>query len=301
MVSNGGIGIFDISGNTGTFRSKLTSIYSGDNPVFADATHFYAYDSETSGAEFYRYSIDASGATLIDGTTLNGMGGFSGKFALDGGLVFGAGGGIANPNTTPPSQVAMLPLGNGPYSTGLSGGGVVPYQSESKAFVIGVNIAGTAANYLERFDTQQFTLDQQIQLPGGSITSINGTRWGQDGLAYVLPTTTGTSQTNQIFLIRGPFVLPAEAVANSAPSLTSVDQPTIAAGSSNVYLTVTGTHFLPGAVVLWNNSPRTTSFVDATHLQVAIPASDLTSAATVTLTSQNPGSTSSNSLSIAVQ
>jgi hypothetical protein len=301
MVSNGGIGIFDISGNTGTFRGKLTQIYAGNNPVFADATHFYAYDGQTTGAEFYRYSIDASGATLIDGTTLNGMGGFSGKFALDGGLVFGAGGGIANPNTTPPSQVAMLPLGNGLYSSGLSGGGIVPYQSESKAFVIGVNTAGTAANYLERFDTQQFTLDQQIQLPGGSISSISGTRWGQDGLAYLLPTTNGTSQTNQIFLLRGPFVLPAEAVTNSAPSLTSADQTTITAGSSNLYLTVTGAGFLPGAVVLWNGSPRTTSFVDAAHLQVAIPASDLASSATITLTSQNPGSTSSNSLSITIQ
>jgi trimeric autotransporter adhesin len=302
ISSNGGIGIFDITGSTGTFRNKLTQIYAGNNPVFADATHFYAYDANTSGAEFYRYSIDASGATLIDGTTLNGMGGFGGRFALDGGLVFGSGGGIVNPNTTPPSQVATLPLGSGPYNLGLSGGGVVPYQSESKAFVIGVNTAGTAANYLERFDTHLFTLEQQIQLPGGSITSISGTRWGQDGLAYLLPTSTnGISSTNQIFLLRGPFILPAEAVTNSAPSLTSADQTTITAGSSNLYLTVTGTGFLPGAVVLWNGSPRTTSFIDATHLQVAIPASDLTSAATITLTSQNPGSTSSNSLFITVQ
>ena len=102
-------------------------------------------------------------------------------------------------------------------------------------------------------------------------------------------------------MLRGPFVLPAEAVANSAPSLTSADQTTIAAGSGNLYLTVTGTGFLPGAVVLWNGSPRTTSFVDAAHLQVAIPASDLASSATITLTGQNPGSTSSNSLSITVQ
>ena len=300
-IPNGGIGIFDITGSTGAFRNKLSQIYSGNYPAFADATHFYAYDGNTSGAEFYRYSIDASGATLIDGTTLNGMGGFGGRFALDGGLVFGSGGGIANPNTTPPSQVATLPLGNGPYNFGLSGGGVVPYQAESKAFVIGVNTTGTAINYLQRFDTQQFTLEQQIQLPGGSITSISGTRWGQDGLAYVLPAPTGTTQTNQIFLLRGPFVLPAEAAANSAPTLTSVDQTTIAAGSGNQYLTVTGTGFIPGAVVLWNNSPRTTTFIDATHLQVAIPASDVTSAATITLTSQNPGSTGSNSLSITVQ
>jgi uncharacterized repeat protein (TIGR01451 family) len=108
-----GIGIYDISGNTGSFRSKLSSAYSGDNPVFSDATHFYAYDAYTTGAEFYRYRIDATGVTQIDGTTLNGFGGFGGKFAIDGGFVFGSAGGIINPNTTPPSQVAVLPLGNG--------------------------------------------------------------------------------------------------------------------------------------------------------------------------------------------
>jgi hypothetical protein len=295
-----GIGIFDISGSTGTFRTNLTQIYAGDNPVFADATHFYAYDDETTGSEFYRYSISASGVTLIDGTTLNGMGGFGGKVAVDGGLVFGSGGGIANPSTTPPSQVAVLPLGTGLSSTNLVGGGVVPYQAESKAFVIAVNDAGTAADYLERFDTQHYTLEQQIQLPGNSISGVTGTRWGQDGLAYLLPSTTG-SQTPQIFLLRGPFVVPAEAVTNAAPTLTSASQSTITAGSSNLYLTITGSGFLPGAVVLWNGSPRTTTFVDAAHVQVAIPASDLSSSQTITVSSQNPGSVSSNSLSIIVQ
>jgi trimeric autotransporter adhesin len=295
-----GIGILDISGSTGTFRSKLTQIYAGDNPVFADSTHFYAYDAETTGAEFYGYSIDATGATLVDGTTLNGFGGFGGKLAIDSGLVFGSAGGIINPTTTPPSQVAVLPLGNGPSSTNLVGGGVIPYQAESKAFVIGVNDAGTAAYFLERFDTQHFTLEQKIQLPGNSVSALSGTRFGQDGLAYLVPNT-ATSQTPQIFLIRGPFVLPAEATTNATPTLASASQSTIAAGNGNLYLTVTGTGFLPGAVVLWNGSPRTTIFVDSAHLQVAIPASDVANAQTITLDSQNPGSGSSNSISITIQ
>lgn len=295
-----GIGIYDISGSTGTFRSKLTPAYSGDNPVFTDATHFYAYDSYTTGAEFYRYSINSTGVTLIDGTTLDGFGGFGGKLAVDGGLVFGSAGGIINPSTTPPSQVAILPLGNGTSSTSLVGGGVVPYQAESKAFIIGVNDAGTAAYYLERFDTQHFTQEQQIQLPGNSVSALPGIRFGQDGLAYVIPNTT-TSQTPQVFLISGPFVLPAEATSNPAPALSSTSQSTIAVGTGNLYLTVSGTGFLPGAVVLWNGSPRTTTFVDNTHLSVAIAAADLATAQTVTLTSQNPGSGASNSLTVAVQ
>jgi trimeric autotransporter adhesin len=296
IPSNGGIGIFDIAGSTGTFRGNLTQIYAGSAPTFVDATHYYAYSSST----LERYSINAGGSTLIDSTNLNGFGGFGRNFAVDGGLVFGAAGGIANPNTTPPSQVAVLPLGNGPYSS-LIGGGVVPYQSESKAFVIGVNDAGTEFSYLERFDTQHFALEQQLLLPASNtISSLVGTRFGQDGLAYILPTTTN-SQTAQIFMLRGPFVLPAENASNSAPTVIAADQTTIAVGSGNLYLDVTGTGFLPGAVVLWNGSPRTTSFVDAAHLQVAIPASDLASSATITLTGQNPGSTSSNSLSITVQ
>ncbi len=295
-----GIGIYDISGSTGAFRSKLSQAYNGDNPVFTDATHFYAYDANTTGAEFYRYSVGPTGVTLIDGTTLNGFGGFGGKLAVDGGLVFGSSGGIVNPSTTPPSQVAVLPLGSGSSSTSLYGGGVIPYQAESKAFVIGVNAAGTAAYYLERFDTQHFTQEQQIQLPGNSVSSLPGIRFGQDGLAYVVPNTT-TSKTPQIFLMRGPFVVPAEAATNPAPTLSSTGQATIAVGSGNLYLTVTGTGFLPGAVVLWNGSPRTTSFIDNAHLQVAIAAADLASAQTITLASQNPGSGSSNNLTVAIQ
>jgi hypothetical protein len=112
------------------------------------------------------------------------------------------------------------------------------YQAESKAFVIGVNTAGTAAYCLERFDTQHFTQEQP------------GIRFGRDGLAYVVPST-ATSNKPQIFLLRGPFVVPAEATTNPAPTLSSTGQATIAVASSNLYLTVTGTGFLPGAVVLW--------------------------------------------------
>src|SRR6185437_2283557 len=223
--------------------------------------------------------------------------GFGGKLTIDGGLVFGSSGGIINPSTTPPSQVAVLPIVNGsiyPYNVY---GGVVPYQVESKAFTIASSNSGyPAAYYLERFDTQHFTLEQQIQLPGNPGSALAGLRFGQDGLAYVVPNASN-SQIPQIFLLRGPFVLPAEAVANSAPTLSSV-QSTISAGTGNLYLTVSGTGFLPGAVALWNGSPRTTTFVDNTHLQVAIPAADLASAQTVTLKSQNPGSGNSNGLTI---
>jgi hypothetical protein len=231
------------------------------------------------------------------------MGGFGGVLAVDGGLVYGSGGGIINPSTTPPSQVATLPLGSGPYNVGLYGGGVVPYAAESKSFNIGINTAGTALTFLYRFDTQHFTMEDQIQFPTSNISSVSGTRWAQDGLAYIIPETSSSTNTqpSQIFLIRGPFVLPAEAISHAAPALSSTDQSTIAAGSGNLTIAVTGSGFLPGATVLWNNSPRTTTYVDHSHVTVALSAADVHSAATAFLSCQNPGSGTSNVINVSVQ
>jgi hypothetical protein len=300
-----GIRILDISGNTGHLRSSYGVESFGDNPVFADATHMYAYNHAVGGAAvFDRYTIDANGAELIDSTALDGMGSQEGPIALDGGLIYGAAGGIVDPRTTPPSQIAVLPLEPFFPETVY---GAVPYAVESKAFEVASNVGGTLA-YLERFDTQHFTLEQQIPLPvllKGRITNnISGMRWGQDGLAYIVPTN-GSDPLNAgppgIFLMRGPFVLPAELVANQPPTVAGTDHSTMSAGSGNLYVTVTGTNFLPGATVLWNGSARTTTYVDSGHLTVAIPAGDVQAAATVSLSSQNPGSGVSNSITVNVQ
>ncbi len=296
-----GIGILDISGSTGTFRKKVGFGYSGDNPVFVDATHFFAYDAYTTGAEFFRYSVDSNGAEQIDNTSLNGLGGFGGRFAVDGGLVYGVGGGIVNPNTTPPSQVAVLPFGSVDQPARPTGSAVVPYAAEGKSFYMLENLAGTAETYLARYDTEHFVLEQQLQLPNVSIGSAaNGTRWGADGLAFVLPGS-GTANASQVLLLRGPFVLPSEAVNNPAPALSGTDHDTIASGSGNTYITVTGSGFLPGAVVLWNGAQRETTFLDSAHLRAAVAAADLANAAAVTLSGRNPGSGNSNSLTIRVQ
>ena len=59
--------------------------------------------------------------------------------------------------------------------------------------------------------------------------------------------------------------------------------------------------FLPGATIFWNSSARTTNYVDNAHLTVAIPASDVLAPGTGTLSSQNPGSGTSNTINLTVQ
>jgi hypothetical protein len=53
-------------------------------------------------------------------------------------------------------------------------------------------------------------------------------------------------------------------------------------------------------VVRWNGAERTTTFVDSTHLTVAIPESDLSQHGSATLDANNPGSGNSNSISFLI-
>ena len=258
----GNFGIFDVSGSTGSFRPNLSGIYNGVNPVFADASHVYAYDSQTSGAEFYRYSVDANGLTGIDGTTLKGMGGFSGTFQVADGLVYGGGGGIANPMTTPPSQVATLATVDF-YQAGIttSGVGAAPDPSLQKEFLMSVNTAGVWAYGLARYDLTTYLPEALLNMPA-SLSSVESAwtmlRWGQDGLAFLSSAEDyATGQTTAVvMLMRGPFVAPQLLQSSSAASLTSSTS-TLTHGSGNTMLTLAGANFLPGVAVTWNGSYRT--------------------------------------------
>lgn len=296
-------GILDITGKTGKFRTN----FAGDNfPQFPDATHLYTYDNLSTGAEFYRYAVSANGLTLIDGTTLNGMGGFNGLFQLANGLVYGAGGGIVNPATTPPSQIATLPLLSSVNSAidGF-GVGVAADPSLQKEFMILENLADTSGYGLARYDLTTYLPEALVNLPAStSFGGAAGTmfRFGQDGLALL--SSVYDSSTNQsapqIMLLRGPFVTPQLLATGSAASLTSSSAGSITHGSGNTLLTLTGSNFEPGVAVTWNGSYRTTTIVSATQVSVAIPASDLSSAGTATLIATNPGASGSNALTVTI-
>ena len=299
-------GIFDVNGKTGSFRPGISGIYAGNNPVFASPAELYAYDSQTSGAEFYRYGVTASGLSLIDGTTLNGLGGFNGGVQSAGGLIYGDSGGIINPGTTPPTQVQTLfPIDF--YGSGNVGGGVaaLPDPSLQKDFLMLVNTAGTWAYGLVRYDLKTYLPEAELTMPA-SASGVNSTwtmqRFGQDGLALLSNDSFGVSPAvSQLLLIRGPFVTPQELSTNAAAVLTSSSLSTVTHGSGNTVLTLTGSNFLPGVAITWNGSYRTTTIVDSNHVTIAIPASDLANAGTASLIATNPGAPASNTLHIAIQ
>ena len=86
------------------------------------------------------------------------------------------------------------------------------------------------------------------------------------------------------------FLFVASAFANN-PIPTVVGPPVpqaVVPGSGEFTLTVYGANFVSGAVVNWNRSPRSTSFISARELKAQILASDVAAATAGYITVTNP-------------
>ena len=221
---------------------------------------------------------------------------------LDGKKVFTVTGGVADWTTNPATQLGVFGRANnsmwGYNGNVLPDGSAWPHLLRTQLLHFHC--------YPSSYDTVQ-AFDNSTYMPAGSVfidfASTEGAnssytltdliRWGQDGIAIL---TSG----GHIYLLRGPVVAPELLNHNSAATLTSSSASTIAKGSGNTLLTLTGSNFVPGVAATWNGSYRTTTIVDATHLTVAIPASDLAATGSGKIVATNPGAGASNALTIAV-
>ena len=77
-------------------------------------------------------------------------------------------------------------------------------------------------------------------------------------------------------------------VYNPQPVVTSLSPTRRRTGTPSFTLTVTGTQFIPGAVVIWNGQARPTTFTSPTELNVVVPANALLGADTVAVAVRNP-------------
>ncbi len=96
----------------------------------------------------------------------------------------------------------------------------------------------------------------------------------------------------------GVFLLLALLLAGSAfgqtPTITSVSPMTAPAGSSSLSITVLGSNFSVGAVVLWNGYSIPTTVFGNSQLSATVPANLLATAGRVSVTVMNPGGLQSN-------
>jgi len=84
------------------------------------------------------------------------------------------------------------------------------------------------------------------------------------------------------------------------PPITSLSPDSAAAGDPGFLLSVIGSEFIDGAIVRWDGSPRTTTFVSSTELDAEISAADLAAGKTVHVTVRNPDGGISNSLAFTI-
>ncbi|WP_260735485.1 IPT/TIG domain-containing protein [Tunturiibacter lichenicola] len=288
---------------TGALRGSATGTYTGSSLQFLNANVLFAYDLDTSGGLFYSYVVSSAGLSGSYNTqyTLNN---FS-AFKIRNGRAYANLGGVADPTVNPvaPLGVFQTVAPTSQFGSDFGYGQLTePDPSLGCSFFASLTASqtGIVGAALEAFDQASYTASGQVtllaltaDLSDGVPSPIDFVRWGQDGLALL-------TSTGQVVLLRGPFVVPQLLQTNTAAVLTSSSSTALSRGSGNTILTLTGSNFLPGVAALWNGSYRTTTIVDATHITVAIPASDLTNAGSATITAANPGANASNIISLSI-
>jgi uncharacterized repeat protein (TIGR01451 family) len=293
---------FDPTNQTAAIRGQATGPYTGSCNQFLDATNMVDFNID-SFPTLNHYTIGSAGFTYYDysqftESTLDQFG----CFKLSGGIAYSVGGGVANPSPTPAVQLGVFQLASS--ASYLGEGDIAPDTSLQQTYFVVNSTASEhysqTANGVQSFDNNTYLPSEFTPLCFAATEGDNGTytvsdliRWGQDGLAVL-------TSTGHIYLLRGAAVVPGELTANTAATLASSSSATISHGSGNTLLTLTGANFLPGVAVNWNGSYRTTTIVDATHVTVAIPASDLAATGSATLTAVNPGATASSGLTITI-
>ena len=188
---------------------------------------------------------------------------------------------VQNPGPVSSNSVNFTVNNPAPTTTSLSPTSVI---AGSGAFTLTVNgtnfVGGAVVNFNGNARTTTFVSGTQLT---AAITAADVARSGMFNVTVTTPAPGGGTSNAQTLTVVGPTI------TGLSPSSATV-------GGAAFTLMVNGTNFANGSTVQWNNSARTTTFVSATQVTAAIPASDLTVATggTVAVTVVNPGGAASN-------
>ncbi|MCU1331151.1 MAG: hypothetical protein JWM08_143 [Candidatus Angelobacter sp.] len=279
-ANEGGINVFDDATSRPTsfasFGSNLGSLQWSP-----DATQLFA-----GGADLLTLAVSPSGVT--QNKSFPGVFGSGRRIHFDSATaaIYSDGGRIADPVTgsllgtfTPPGQRFN-------FSSPL----MVPDSVLNAAF----SLNGATLNV---FNLRQFTTAGSITVPFLSGNPQRLIRWGANGLAW-------NTDAGQLVLLAGPLVralpnnpptpvalptpAPTPAPTGSTPQIALLNPSSAGAGGAAFTLAVNGANFVPAAVVQFNGTARTTTFISSTQLQAAISASDIVSPGAATIRVANP-------------
>ncbi|MDD1657333.1 MAG: lectin like domain-containing protein [Methanomicrobiales archaeon] len=165
-------------------------------------------------------------------------------------------------------------------STATAGGSAFTLTASGSSFVPGSVIRW---NGVDRTTTYVSATQLSAAIPAADIATA-----GSAAVTVYTPAPGGGTSSPQTFT-----VTPA---ASPLPVLSSISPSTATAGGAAFTLTVTGSSFTSQSKVRWNGADRTTTYVSATQLTTAIPAADIATAGTASVTVYTPapgGGTSS--------
>jgi uncharacterized protein (TIGR03437 family) len=148
-----------------------------------------------------------------------------------------------------------------------------PYAVPPGPFAVAVDPVGRYVYVTSQGNAAGSISAFSINSTDGSLTPIEGS-----------PFPGGSGPARLTFANVGP----SAGIPNPVPMLTQLAPSGAKPGDGVTTVSVHGTNFVPGAVVRWNGSSRMTVFESPTQLNVAIPASDLASAGTASITVTNP-------------
>jgi len=91
-------------------------------------------------------------------------------------------------------------------------------------------------------------------------------------------------------------------IQNPAPTLASLSQTSIISGGASFTLTATGSDFVPGSKIQWDGTALATAYGSQTSLSATIPAGDIATAgsASVTILNPAPGGGTSGALTVTI-
>ena len=218
----------------------------------------------------------------------------------------GGGGGDSSPTTTTPPPV------NNTVSMSVSPASVVAAATTAQT-------APTASIFVTLTASQA---NQQVYLLAkpttNGIASVSGAGSASPvtvTVQFKAPSSVGAGVYNDTVQIMGCYdqacaqqivnspqtVQVQYTVTDTTVQLTSLSPSSAVASGPAFTLTVTGTNFTPGAMVLWNGNPRGTSYLSSTQLSTTIQGSDISAPGTVAVTVSDPTNGASNPLNFTIQ
>ncbi len=146
--------------------------------------------------------------------------------------------------------------------------------------------------------------DTTISVAGTGFLSTSAVKWNGASLTTTYTSATVISAalpasdlangtTAQVTVVNpapggGTSAASTFTVNNPSPVIASASPASLIAGAGATTINITGTGFVPASIINWNGTPLTTTFVSATAMTAALPASDLGGSSAGSITAFNP-------------